>query len=65
VITWRRGTVVALGREWAGAAELDVDVAGTIVRALAYPRLTGRPRAGDEVLLNTGALDLGLGTATS
>jgi hypothetical protein len=62
VITWRRGTVVALGREWAGAAEFDVNVAGTIVRALAYPRLTGLPQPGDEVLLNTGALDLGLGT---
>jgi Protein of unknown function (DUF3866) len=32
------------------------------VRALAYPRLTGRPEPGDEVLLNTGALELGLGT---
>jgi len=62
VITWRRGTVVALGREWAGAAELDVSVSGTIVRALAYPRLTGRPQPGDDVLLNTSALDLGLGT---
>jgi hypothetical protein len=32
------------------------------VRALAYPRLTGRPEPGDEVLLNAGALELGLGT---
>jgi len=32
------------------------------VRALAYPKLTGLPEPGDEVLLNTGALDLGLGT---
>ncbi len=36
--------------------------AGTHVRALAYTRLTGRPEPGDEVLLNTSALDLGLGT---
>ncbi len=42
--------------------ELDVVVAGSIVRALAYPRLTGAPQPGDRVLLNTGALDLGLGT---
>ena len=49
-------------REWPGAAELDVTVAGTPVRALAYPRLTGRPEPGDEVLLNTGALEAGLGT---
>jgi hypothetical protein len=32
------------------------------VRALAYPALTGRPETGDRVLLNTTALDLGLGT---
>src|ERR1700747_2870668 len=31
-------------------------------RALAYPALTGYPRPGDRVLLNTTALDLGLGT---
>ena len=31
-------------------------------RALAYPALTGCPQAGDRVLLNTTALDLGLGT---
>ncbi len=37
-------------------------VAGQSVRALAYPRLTGRPEPGDRVLLNTSALDLGLGT---
>ncbi len=37
-------------------------VAGTPVRALAYPRLTGRPEPGDEVLLNTSALAAGLGT---
>jgi 8-oxo-dGTP pyrophosphatase MutT (NUDIX family) len=42
--------------------ELDVTVAGRTIRALAYPRLTGAPEAGDRVLLNTSALDLGLGT---
>ena len=54
--------MTAVRREWAGAAELDVDVAGTTVRAMAYPPLTGLPAPGEEVLLNTGALDLGLGT---
>jgi len=62
VIKWRRGVVAAVRREWPGAAELEVSVAGAPVSALAYPRLTGRPEPGDEVLLNTGALDLGLGT---
>jgi hypothetical protein len=37
-------------------------VAGDAVRALAYPALTGTPRPGDRVLLNVGALELGLGT---
>ena len=54
--------VSGLRREWAGAVEVDVTVAGAAVRALAYPALTGRPRPGDRVLLNTGALDMGLGT---
>jgi Protein of unknown function (DUF3866) len=62
VITWRRGAVRAIRREWAGAVELEVAIAGTHVRALAYTGLTGRPEPGDEVLLNTSALDLGLGT---
>jgi hypothetical protein len=42
--------------------ELQVTVAGETVPALAYPELTGQPEPGDRVLLNTGALDLGLGT---
>jgi hypothetical protein len=54
--------VSALRREWAGAAELEVAVEGTALRALAYPALTGRPQPGDRVLLNTTALALGLGT---
>ncbi len=73
MITWRNGTVSGTRREWPGAVELDVvvDAApaddssaadGTLVRALAYPALTGRPRPGDRVLVNTTALDLGLGT---
>ncbi|MCK9868314.1 DUF3866 family protein [Nocardiopsis dassonvillei] len=44
------------GREAAGAG-------GEVTcRALAYTDLVGSPEAGDTVLLNTGALDLGLGT---
>ena len=62
MIKWRNGEVTALRREWRGAVELEVAVAGVPVRALAYPKLTGRPEPGDRVLLNTGALDLGLGT---
>jgi hypothetical protein len=65
VITWRNGTVAGTRQEWPGAVELVVTVDGTptqSVLALAYPALTGFPRPGDRVLLNTTALDLGLGT---
>jgi hypothetical protein len=62
MITWRNGVVSGTRREWPGAVELDVSVDGAAVLALAYPALTGCPRPGDRVLLNTTALDLGLGT---
>jgi len=39
-----------------------VTVDGGVMRALAYPALTGRPEPGERVLLNTSALALGLGT---
>jgi hypothetical protein len=54
--------VAGMRREWTGAVEIEVTVDGAQVRALAYPQLTGRPQPGDRVLLNTSALDLGLGT---
>ncbi len=55
--------MTALRREWTGAVELDVTLAdGGTMRALAYPDLVGRPQPGDRVLLNAGALLMGLGT---
>ncbi|TMR08762.1 DUF3866 family protein [Nonomuraea turkmeniaca] len=62
MIRWRKGEVVRIRREWPGAVELDVAVPEGECRALAYPRLVGRPEPGDEVLLNTTALAMGLGT---
>jgi hypothetical protein len=62
MIWWRGGTVNAVRRRWRGAVELDVRVGGEDIRALAYPALVGEPRAGDRVLLNIGALAMGLGT---
>lgn len=59
---WRSGSVTEVLRQWAGAVELSVLVDGSALRALAYPSLTGQPVAGDRVLLNTTALDQGLGT---
>jgi hypothetical protein len=62
MIRWRSGVVTRVRREWPGAVEIEVAAGGGPVRALAYPRLTGRPQPGDRALLNTSALDQGLGT---
>lgn len=62
MITWRSGVVSARLGGWRGAVELTVDVGNREIRALAYPALTGEPQPGDQVLLNTGALEAGLGT---
>ncbi|NUR83141.1 MAG: DUF3866 family protein [Nonomuraea sp.] len=62
MIRWRKGEVLRIRREWPGAVELDVAVPEGECRALAYPPLVGHPQPGDEVLLNTTALAMGLGT---
>jgi hypothetical protein len=62
VIRWRSAVVARVRREWPGAVELEVTTGEGPLRALAYPALTGRPQAGDRVLLNATALELGLGT---
>ncbi|BBH71193.1 hypothetical protein ACTI_78780 [Actinoplanes sp. OR16] len=62
MVRWRSGTVLAVRRSWQGALELDVEVDGAPLRALAYPALVGDPGVGDRVLLNVGALVMGLGT---
>ena len=74
MIRWRRGEVRQILPPWPGTVLCAVAVeppgedhpeaASTfpVCRALAYPDLVGTPEVGDTVLLNTGALDLGLGT---
>jgi hypothetical protein len=58
--------VASVVREWDGAIEYEVDVVSEGVwrtcRALAYPLLVGRPEVGELVLMNTTALERGLGT---
>jgi hypothetical protein len=62
MVRWRAGTISGVRRRWRGAVELDVTTADGPVRALAYPGLVGEPATGDRVLLNVGALVMGLGT---
>lgn len=63
MIQWRRGTVQQVVRGWPGASELLVRTRdGEVVPALAYEELVGEVRPGVEVLLNTTALERGLGT---
>lgn len=63
MIRWREARVVTVRRQWQGATELDVELdGGGSCRALAYPDLVGAPSPGDRVLLNTTALERGLGT---
>lgn len=70
-MSWRDGSVVAVTDGWggpAGAVVVTVALRGAppgatgTVRALAYPAVVGTPVPGDRVLLNTRALDAGLGT---
>src|SRR5215510_13847813 len=58
----RRGIVRGVRAERPGFAELDVDVDGDPGVAVAYTDLVGPVAPGDEVLLNTAAVALGLGT---
>src|SRR3954465_9207651 len=62
VIRWRDGRVTEVSARRPGVIEMIVDTPGGPLPALAYPRLVGEPTVGDRGLLNSGALDLGLGT---
>lgn len=63
MIQWRRGVVVEVLSRWAGAIEYAVHLAsGDSVRALGYVDAVGELAVGSSVLLNTTALEQGLGT---
>lgn len=57
-LSLRRGRVTAVTERVAGLARIEVDGRPCI----AYPRLTGPVALGDDVIVNTQALDLGLGS---
>lgn len=62
LVRLRRGTVLEVLGKRPGALELGVEVDGARARALAYPGLVGPIAPGDRVVLNTTAVELGLGT---
>jgi hypothetical protein len=57
-LTLRQGRVSAIGERHAGLVRLEVDGRPCV----AYPRLTGPVALGDDVLVNSQALDLDLGS---
>jgi hypothetical protein len=57
-----RGRVESIERERRGAQELTVRVGEELRAAVAYTALTGPAAVGDTVVLNTWAVELGLGT---
>jgi hypothetical protein len=63
MIQWRSAVVVATRSTWAGAREYAAQLAsGETVRALGYLDVVGELAPGTRVLLNTTALERGLGT---
>jgi hypothetical protein len=62
MIRLRSGIVVGARQVREGLVELEVEVEGRRQPAMAYPALTGPVTSGDRVLLNTTAVEEGLGT---
>ncbi|MGE5416341.1 MAG: DUF3866 family protein [Acidobacteriota bacterium] len=62
LIETRIGRVAKILSVRPGLAELEVEVDGRISKAVAYILLTGEPVEGDQVLLNTTATSLKLGS---
>lgn len=62
MITWEKGKVSRVLKSEEDIQELIVECEGTDCRAWNYPLLTGEVKPGDEVYLNTSAVQLGLGS---
>lgn len=58
----KNAIILRIVSERPGAQEVIVDVEGSEARAVNYPALTGAVKVGDEVVLNTTAVELALGT---
>ena len=62
MITWRKGILLERLSSWEGAEEWLVEVESLPCKALSYPALVGELSKGQEVLLNSTAVDRKLGT---
>lgn len=62
LIHYSQGTVQKIIRRFAGSSEIEVITETGEERAINYDFLTGNLKEGDRVLLNTTAIDLGLGS---
>jgi hypothetical protein len=62
VPSFRTGTVTRLLQERTGLQRVEVDLGSGPERAYVLPQLTGNVAPGDRVVVNTTAVELGLGT---
>ena len=62
MLTRARARVISIDAVRGDAVEISVDIAGEHARAIAYASLVGTVQVDDEVMLNTTAVTLGLGT---
>jgi hypothetical protein len=62
MISWQKGIVTALLQDLPQLQELEVTMRGELCRAWNYPPLTGRAEQGDQLCLNTTAVELELGS---
>jgi Protein of unknown function (DUF3866) len=62
MIRLRRGVALEVERDRPGVLVVTVEIEGTKATAIAYEELTGPVASGDRLVLNTGAVALGLGT---
>ncbi len=62
LINLKRATVKEVKNERPGYIEAVVDIGGELQKAICYSSLTGDIDTGDEVIVNTTAVDLELGT---
>ncbi len=60
--TFKTGKVDRILEERTGLQRIEVSLDGKVERAYVLPQLTGRVETGDAVVVNTTAVDLGLGT---